>query len=309
MSQLAPGVHKFIRHIDHIKNMMDGKPVAPIHVSIWPTIRCNFSCSYCCCKGEDKQNQDDLHYRDYTTAINVLAKNGTKAIEFSGGGEPLLWDWFDEAVEFAVSKGLKVSLITNGSLLDKISRTTLRKLAWIRISYQSVAHAKTINYNRLKSIQLSGSFIVTKDGKNIDELRKLSEWSIKNNMILRVAMERPCAWDVEEKIRYLVKIYGGQVFFSEKSAGQPSGCYMAWVRAAIDWNGNFLPCPSVMINGISKNKIDDYWVLCHVSKLGEWLKNNTAKDLGFKCLYCNCGKDINEYIYSLKETIKDEDFV
>jgi organic radical activating enzyme len=308
MKEFTPGVHKFVKHLEHIQKMKNGEAVAPIHVSIWPTIRCNLKCSYCCCK-DTPRDAPDLDFEVYTRAINVLNKYGTKAIEFSGGGEPLLWEAFSDAVIYATNMGLKVSLITNGVYLNKIPKEVLKKLAWIRISFQSEEHAKSIDYTHLAGIKYSGSFIVTEEIGYVEKLIGIAELCSKNDIVLRVAFAKPCEDNFEEAIKRIVLLTGPNVFFSDKQHGVPDGCYMAWIRAAIDWEGNFLPCPAMHLSDEYKGFIPRKFKLCHVDRLEEWINANRAHDLGFRCSTCNCGKENNDFFYKVVTNIADEDFV
>jgi organic radical activating enzyme len=309
MNEFTPGVHKFVKHLEHIQKMKNGEAVAPIHVSIWPTIRCNFKCSYCCCK-DTPRNAPDLGLEVYIRAINVLRRYGTKAIEFSGGGEPLLWESFNSAVSYAAGIGLKVSLITNGVYLNKIPKEVLEKLAWIRISFQSAEHAKSIDYAHLKGIKYSGSCIATGEIGGIQKLVSMAEFCGENKIPLRIATEKPCGGEFESRVRHIVSLAGyPYVFFSDKLHGVPDGCYMAWIRAAIDWEGNFLPCPAMHLSEEYKGLIPEKFRLCHVDRLEEWINQNRTHDLGFRCSTCNCGKENNDFFHKVVANIADEDFV
>lgn len=309
MNELKPGLHKFIHHLDHIKKIKDGEMVGPIHVSVWPTLRCQFNCSYCCCRNTEHGDSKELDINHFKSAVDVLGKYGTKAIEFSGGGEPLLWEHFSEAVNYIYDKGIKMSLITNGMLLNKISKDVLSKLTWLRISYQSLNHAKKIDYEHLSGIRFNTSYIVPTNKIDFTEIGKLHQFVKENNIILRVAVQRPSTVEFENNVETIVSNYGEPMFFSKKEIGKPKGCYMAWVRSAIDWNGNFLPCPSIQLNGDSEGKIPDDFKLCHISNLEEWLNNNRPKNLGYTCEFCNCGKEHNDFIHDLMKGVDDVEFV
>jgi len=309
-SQLQPGVHKLIHHLDHLKLMIEGGVVAPIHVSVWPTLRCQFKCSYCCCRNTKTTGKTDLDINDFKKAVDVLFKYGNKAIEFSGGGEPLLWEHFDDAVDYVYKKGIKISLITNGVNISKISKETLSKLSWLRISFQSLNHAKSIDYNHLiGTVRYNASFIVTNQNLNEPELEKLFLFVKEKNISLRIAIQRPSTIRFENKVNKVVKNFGAPLFFSNKENGTPLGCYMAWIRPAIDWEGNFLPCPSIQLNSETEGQIPDNFKLCHISNLEDWLIKNRVKDLQYKCKFCNCGKEHNDFIYNLIKGVDDVEFV
>jgi MoaA/NifB/PqqE/SkfB family radical SAM enzyme len=306
--QYSPGVHKLVYHIDHIKKVLEGRPVAPIHVSVWPTIKCQFNCSYCCCKNET-DTEGELDIKGFKEASGVLYKYGTKAIEFSGGGEPTLWGYFNEGVDFIHGKGMKLSLITNGVSISDLSIDTLSKFSWIRVSLQSIQHANSVAFSRIPT-RVSSSYIVT-DVDDLDTVEALYRFSVKNNIIVRVVTKKPCSEALNVIVRNFVAKFKDNktLFFSDKEYGRPLGCYMAWIRAAIDWRGNFLPCPAIQLNKDNEGLIPKTFSLCHIRELEKWIVENPPRDLGYRCEFCNCGKEHNDFIYNLRNGVEDVEFV
>lgn len=306
-NEYSPGVHKLLKHLEHLQKITNNKPTAPLHISIFPNTECQLNCSYCC--GRNMKNQlGELSIQKFKKIINILKKYGTKAIEFSGViGEPLLWKHINEGVSYAKRKGLSLSLITNGLALSKIPKETLSKFSWIRVSLQSVKHAKKIEWFNIPT-KINGSFIVYNE-KSFDELEKLHEFAKKNNTIIRIATAKPSSIEWEQKVEEETKRLGKPFFFGKKEFGKPLGCYMAYVRAAIDWNGNLLPCPSVELNIDNLGMIPENFILCNASNLKKWILKNPPKDLGFRCNFCNCGKEENDFIYNLLQEVEDVNFV
>ena len=70
--------------------------------------------------------------------IKELSENGTKAIEFTGGGEPTTHPDVCEILEYSIKLGLDVGLITNGLLLGKINDIA-KYLKFIRISLDAAS--------------------------------------------------------------------------------------------------------------------------------------------------------------------------
>ena len=242
-SRYTPGVRKLLKFPEHLAKIKRGEPVAPLHVSIWPTRRCQADCAFCCCR-EERSKQDSLSLMDFSTAINVLAKYGTRAVEFSGGGEPLLWPWLDAGVAYAKGRGLKLSLVTNGLALGKTKSETLAKFEWVRVSVLSNAQIESVKFSAIpKGVNTSLSCIVSPDV----DFGRLHRFAKDNGFMVRIAVKQPS--DVSEDVigAGIVADYGEPFYFSRKERGTPKGCYMPWIRAAIDWRGNFLPCPSVML--------------------------------------------------------------
>ena len=136
--QYSPGVHKLIHHQEHLAKLEKREIVSPIHISVFPNITCQLKCEYCCFKYENKDSSE-LSMEDFKLAVDVLAKRGLKALELSGGGDPLLWTHFDAAVKYAKSKNLKLSLVTNGLALEKYNPELFSNFSWIRVSVQSAS--------------------------------------------------------------------------------------------------------------------------------------------------------------------------
>jgi organic radical activating enzyme len=309
--KLSPGAHKLVYHPEHLTRIKNGYITAPIHLSVWPNNKCQLRCSYCCGKNvKEEDRQKELSLDEFKTAIDILGSYGLKAIEFSGIiGEPLLWKHFEEAVDYAYKKDIKMSLITNGLKLSEISNETLLKLEWIRVSLQSVSHAKQIDFDNISDYtRVSCSFIVANE-EAISKIKELYIFALETDVIVRIAVARPSTKEFEELVGKEVNKFGDPLFFSVKEFGTPLGCYMPYVRAALDWNGNFLPCPSMQLNVESEGCIPKDFSLCHINGMEDWLINNRPHDLGYRCKFCNCGYESNNFIYNLLNGVEDVDFV
>jgi MoaA/NifB/PqqE/SkfB family radical SAM enzyme len=306
--QYRPGLAKLIKHTEHLGKIRNREVVGPIHLSCFVTNFCNLKCQYCCFQKTHRTN-DELSYEDFCLAIDTLAKYGLKAIEISGGGESLLWSHFIPAIDYAKNKGLHLSLVSNGLLLKTIPQETLSKFDWIRLSVQSAKYAQNIAMDWIpNSVKKSMSFIVYND-HTIDELSKLYNYAKTANMIIRVAPNRPCTQEWETKILDEIKKYGYPFIGFKKEFGTPPGCYMIYLRAALNWKGEFLPCPSIELSPEYAGKIPDNFAVCKISEIEDWLIRNPPHDLGWNCSFCNCGADSNSLIHSLITPIEDVDFV
>jgi len=104
----------------------------PISVELSLTNRCNLNCIWCSDKELRKRLKDDLNYETFKELIDDLAKGGVKGIVIEGGGEPLLYQKFNESIEYIRSKNLACGLITNGTRI--IDKKVLSLLDWIRVS-------------------------------------------------------------------------------------------------------------------------------------------------------------------------------
>jgi len=87
---------------------------APLSVNWSLSYRCNFTCSHCYSR---ELETSQLSEADIRKVVDLLAEKGVVFINF-GGGEPLLLSDLYGITAYAVSRGLKVTMNTNGWLLD-----------------------------------------------------------------------------------------------------------------------------------------------------------------------------------------------
>src|SRR5262249_10468070 len=86
------------------------RPVTVDCIQIEPTTRCNFTCGFCCGRS---MTQSDI---DVSLFEKILAAYpAAKHLELQGEGEPLMHPRFFDMLDIARSKGLQVSMVTNGS--------------------------------------------------------------------------------------------------------------------------------------------------------------------------------------------------
>lgn len=106
--------------------------IPPIHVQVIPTNKCNLNCSFCSCSKRTKKLEMNL--TKAFEMVDLLKSCGCKAMTITGGGEPLLYPSIEAFMSYVHKNGIKMGLVTNGLLLDKVSPTTLNTLTWCRIS-------------------------------------------------------------------------------------------------------------------------------------------------------------------------------
>lgn len=87
---------------------------APLTFNWTLSYRCNFSCSHCYSRDEVGE---ELATAEIKRVVDVLVEKQVPFINF-GGGEPLIRADLFEIAEYASSKGLNVSMNSNGWLLD-----------------------------------------------------------------------------------------------------------------------------------------------------------------------------------------------
>lgn len=155
---------KFLRFTEQLEALRDGRVVAPVHIRIKPTNRCNHNCWYCAYRTDDLKLGEDMDERDaipeakMMEIIDDIVAMGVKAVTFSGGGEPLLYKPLPQVIDRLAAGGVKVATLTNGAnLRGRVAESLARHATWVRVSvdawddesYAKARGAKTGEFSRL----------------------------------------------------------------------------------------------------------------------------------------------------------------
>ena len=110
---------------------IDKKPVV-----VWNITRaCNLNCLHCYARAVDRSREKELSFEQGLSLIDDLAAFGVPVILFSGG-EPLTRPDLAQLAGYAVKKGIRSVISTNGTLLTKDKAKELREIG---LSYVGVS--------------------------------------------------------------------------------------------------------------------------------------------------------------------------
>lgn len=132
---------KMAFHKEKLESLVKGEIASPIYVRVKPTNKCNHHCFYCSYDPEfkyilsEKKNvQDEIPKKKMIEILDNFKELGVKAITYSGGGEPLVYPFIENAFEKTLDLGIELSIITNGQSLNGRKAEFLSKAEWVRIS-------------------------------------------------------------------------------------------------------------------------------------------------------------------------------
>lgn len=104
------------------KAVLNARPFRPLYVKMKVFYGCNLKCEMCNHWRETRE--PPVPADRFGEIIAELGEMGTKKIHLSGG-EPMLRPQIPEFVELASSLGIKVTMTTNGTLVDKVKAKRL----------------------------------------------------------------------------------------------------------------------------------------------------------------------------------------
>src|SRR6266498_5102108 len=108
---------------DEMRNaVLNAHPFQPLYVKMKVFYGCNLKCEMCNHWRETRESP--VSAERFKEIICELSEMGTKKIHISGG-EPMLRPQIPDFVELASSLGIKVTMTTNGTLVDKVKAKRL----------------------------------------------------------------------------------------------------------------------------------------------------------------------------------------
>ena len=165
---------KIFAHSKEIDKVKNGERTAPIYVRIKPTNKCNQNCYYCHYKnpylmlGQYKAT-DEISWEKMQEIVRDFKDIGVKAVTFSGGGEPLLYPYIEQAMDRILEAGIDLSIITNGTMMNGKKAQILSKAKWVRISLESGCSE---TYSSIRGVQMEAFRDLC---KNIEHFARIKE--------------------------------------------------------------------------------------------------------------------------------------
>jgi Fe-coproporphyrin III synthase len=127
---------RYGRRSDHLPSHLlqfskDKKPVV-----VWNMTRqCNLKCRHCYAQAKAQKTEGELTTAEGRALMDDLSSFGAPVILFSGG-EPLMRPDLPELAQYAVDKGLRAVISTNGTLINRETAKTLKEIG---LSYVGIS--------------------------------------------------------------------------------------------------------------------------------------------------------------------------
>jgi len=129
--------HKLSYYPEKIMRVLAGEIVTPLQCEVSLTSACNFRCPWCVFD-YTKHESNFLDFDSLIHFIDDLALMKVRSVVYAGTGEPFLYKRINEIISYTASKGIKIGITTNGSLIKEHHFETIVKYcSWIRFSITS----------------------------------------------------------------------------------------------------------------------------------------------------------------------------
>jgi 12,18-didecarboxysiroheme deacetylase len=202
----------------------DKKPVV-----VWNmTQRCNLRCIHCYAHATEKTAADEMSTEAGKALIDDLAGFGSPVLLFSGG-EPLIRPDLPELAEYAVQKGMRAVISTNGTLITPQMARTLKAigLSYVGISLDGMEPV----HDRFRGVP--GAF-----RKALEGIRNCQQAGIKVGLRFTInrhnAEEIPAIFDLLEEMDIPRACFYHLVYAGRGSRMVEEDCSRQQTRAIVD---------------------------------------------------------------------------
>ena len=161
------------------------------------TSECMLCCPFC---SQGKNAKRTIHIDDAKIVLDKLKKIGIKTITYTGG-EPLIFEYLKQLLEYGKSLGFEQIIVTNGILLNEIDSVLFQYINGIGISLHGTENihdkvvAKKGIYKQVESnidyvlrkypnIVLNINCTLTKDNSDYNNMKYLTDFAKKRNIRL-----------------------------------------------------------------------------------------------------------------------------
>lgn|SRR3990167_4405411 len=181
---------KVFHHREALDALATGSYTPPIHLQLIISDLCNQDCNFCAYRMSGYSSNELFGRPDssgrtnpnrmieYGKCVEILEdakKLGTKAVQFTGGGEPTVHPNHVMIFEECLNRDMDLALVTNGVRLQGPLLRTITKASWVRVSIDAGTKE---TYSLIRRVDRN---IFNRVWENIDELVK-----IKGNLIIGI---------------------------------------------------------------------------------------------------------------------------
>ncbi|TBR43558.1 radical SAM protein [Marinomonas agarivorans] len=111
----------------------------PVVVDLDPTTFCDLACPECISAGVLNKGQFDKGR--VIELAKELILSGVQAVVLIGGGEPLMHKSIGAIIDILHQAGVKIGLVSNGTLIHRYLQPLSQKMDWVRISMDAGSQA------------------------------------------------------------------------------------------------------------------------------------------------------------------------
>lgn len=226
----------------------------PYCLQVEPTNHCNVDC-ICCSRSASSRERGYMDFALFRKIVDDASKIGVKMVRLYALGEPMLHRRIIDMIAYTKQKGLRIRLVTNGTLLDSERIGAILRSgvdSGDRIIFSVLGYSKEVHERIMKGVDH------TQVVNNIHNFLELRARQGQNGPVVEIVFLTMLE---NEKERYQFSTYWRSVVdhvrvedtisrqFAEFKSGASSTlpvrettCNYLWDRMLVFWNGDVTIC-------------------------------------------------------------------
>jgi len=304
---------------DLMQQAHNNNKLIPLHIQFLPTNKCNMNCDFCSCSERDATLE--MNFDLARAIIEKCRKAGTKAVTITGGGEPLMYPRFTDLVGCFYKSSIKIGLVSNGLLLHKVSKETLDRITWCRISNDDQrtfgnVYRKQLSHVVTESPGVDWAFShVVSSKPNVDEIARIVEFANEHSFThIRLVADlfQPEEVDLEQ-LKETIRNRGVDdvrvIYQGRKAFDRGGDCFIGYLKPLIGPDGKVYACCGVQyaLDVPSRDLPDELCLGDAVNIAGIIDRSNIPLDgsICMKCYYMN----YNILLRGMLKSVDHKEFV
>ena len=304
---------KLYKHLDRLRKLQVGI-VSPIMVHMMPTHKCQMKCAYCCFKNR-KDKTLEMPFEMLQEGVLQFHSLGTMAIEITGGGEPTLYPYINETMEFLHSLGMHVGINTNA--VDSQLLKYWDCCDWVRVSLNTFDYYDSIN---IDPIRKSGAYIsgcyIWNERSTIEIFERVVRFADENRIVCRIAPDCiKSLIDINRSVEFVRKMMetvgrSEYVFLSDFNIDtyrHNQKCFIHLIKPCFYTDGYIYPCPSMELAYEHDSRMNEKYRVCRYDEVINFYNSDRAFEIPERtCSYCKYAKQQVVLEEVLTETMFNE---
>lgn len=306
VKEIASTTTRLLKHANLIYAATHGR-MKPVTFHLAPTDKCNLECSWCSVRNRDMK---ELDWEDCFQIIDTYVSLDAKSMELTGGGDPLLYDHLEDVIDYAVSEGLAVGLITNGIALPRVNLDT-SKLRWMRISLSGLDFGLIEKYLEIDPTSITTflgcSYVYSKETtkERLEEVNRVARHL--GAQYVRIVPNCNSLEDIEwvrKNAPKRLKRYPN-FMLQIKDYKTPPACYWKYVKPFVNSDGFVYQCSTC---SLFEGKFPEDWCVGTIEDIRPMYREPLVSFDTSKCPYCFF-TDQNQLLSELLVDVKHKEFI
>jgi len=254
-------------------------------------------CSYCCFKNR-KDKVLEMPFDVLKEGIFQFYSLGVRAVEITGGGEPTLYPYINQALRLLDELGIYIGMNTNA--VDSQFVRCWDLCEWVRVSLNTLDYYDSINTSPIldSGAYISGCYIWN-DKSTEAILDKVIRFADDNQVVCRIAPDciKPLVEidrSVDQLRDLLLKCDSEYVFLSDfniDTTRHNHKCYIHMIKPCFYTDGYIYPCPSMELAHEHDHRMNERYRVCRYNEVVDFYQSEKPYEIKeLTCSYCKYAK-------------------